>query len=154
MARRNETKPATNGRLLLIGAVLISPIAIKLLYDDFSVGLLKEYVWNILVGGFAEEFFYRGYIQSSINLEYQRNWKLGKIKFGPGLLISSMLYGLGRDARSITLRRGVYSVSRSWAFFAFTVGLFYGFIRESSGDIIGSGTANSLIDAFGEALFN
>ena len=152
MARRDEAKPVTNSRLLVIGALLVSPIVFKLIYMDFSLGLLKEFVWNILVGGFAEEFFYRGYIQSSINLEYMRDWKLGKVSFGPGLLVSSLLYGLGRGLRTIKPWRGAYPVSWSWTVFVFTVGLFYGLIREASGDIIGSGTANSLIDAIGEAI--
>jgi len=152
MARRNEAKPVTNTRLLVIGAILLSPLVVRLIYEDFSLGLMKEFIWNILVGGFVEEFFYRGYIQSSINLEYKRDWKLGKISFGPGLLVSSLLYGLGRGLRTIKPWKGAYPVSWSWTLFAFTVGFFYGLIRESSGDIIGSGTANSLIDAIGEAI--
>ena len=152
MARRNEAKPVTNTRLLVIGVLLLSPLVVRLIYVDFSLGLLKEFIWNILVGGFAEEFFYRGYIQSSINLEYTRDWKLGKISFGPGLLVSSLLFGLSRGLRTIKPWRGSYPVSWSWTLFAFTVGFFYGLIRESSGDIIGSGTANSLIDAIGEAI--
>jgi membrane protease YdiL (CAAX protease family) len=152
MARRNEAKPVTNTRLLVIVVVLLSPLVFRLIYEDFSMGLLKEFIWNILVGGFAEEFFYRGYIQSSINNEYTRDWKLGKINFGPGLLVSSLLYGLSRGLRTIKPWRGAYPVSWSWTLFAFTVSFFYGLIRESSGDIIGSGTANSLIDAIGEAI--
>ena len=152
MARRNPAKPVTNTRLLVIGVILFAPIIFRLIYEDFSLGLLKEFIWNILVGGFAEEFFYRGYIQSSINHEYKRNWKLGKITFGPGLLVSSILYGLSRGLRTIKPWRGAYPISWSWTLFTFTVGFFYGLIRESSGDIIGSGTANSLIDAIGEAI--
>ena len=152
MARRNEAKPATNRRLLVIGVVLLAPLVVRLIYDDFSIGLMKEFIWNILVGGFAEEFFYRGYIQSSINREFKPSWKLGKISFGPGLLVSSILYGLSRGLRTIKPWRGAYPVSWSWTLFAFTVGFFYCLIRESSGDIIGSGTANSLIDAIGEAI--
>ena len=33
--------------------------------------------------------------------------------------------------------------------YAFALGLFYGMIREATGDIIGSGTANALIDGVG-----
>lgn len=152
MVRRKEAKPASNKRLVLFGSVLVFPLVLRLLYSDLPLRVLKEYLWNIVVGGFVEEFFYRGYIQSSINLEYGTNWKIGKINFGPGLLISSLLFGLSRGLRTMKPWRGVYSVSWSWSFFAFAVGFFYGLIRESSGDIIGSGTANSMIDAIGEAL--
>ena len=152
MARRKELDPAGDGRLFFMGLLIVSPLLLVLLFDDVSAGIFKGFVWNILIGGFAEEFFYRGYIQSSVNLEYGTNWKIGKISVGPSLLVSSLLYGLGRGLRTIKPWRGVFSVSWSWTFFAFTVGLFYGLIRESSGDIIGSGTAHSMIDAIGEAL--
>ncbi len=152
MIHRKELEPAGNRRLLLIGGLLISPLVLRLLYGELSTGLLKGFAWNILIGGFAEEFFYRGYIQSSINLEYGTGWRIGKVSFGPGLLVSSLLFGLGRGLRTIKPWRGVYSVSWSWTLFAFTVGVFYGLIRESSGDIIGSGAAKILIDAIGEAL--
>jgi membrane protease YdiL (CAAX protease family) len=152
MIRSKEVAPAGNRRLFLIGLLLVSPFVIRLLYGELSMGLLKKFMWNILIGGFAEEFFYRGYLQSSINLEYGTNWRIGKVSFGPGLLVSSLLFGLGRGLRTIKPWRGVYSISWSWTLFAFTVGIFYGLIRESSGDIIGSGTAKSLIDAIGEVL--
>ena len=152
MTRRSEVEPATNKRLYLIAALLIFPIIIKYLYDEVSWRLLKRFIWNILVGSFAEEFFYRGFIQSTINLEFKRNWKFGKIRFGPGLLVSSLLYGLSRGLRTIKPWRGIYQISWSWTLFTFSVGFFYGLIRESSGDIIGSFAANSLIDAIGETL--
>ncbi|MBE0633044.1 CPBP family intramembrane metalloprotease [Candidatus Bathyarchaeota archaeon] len=152
MITRKEVNPAGNRRLVLIGLLLVSPLVLRFLYGETTTGLLKGFMWNILIGGFAEEFFYRGYLQSSINLEYGTNWRIGKVSFGPGLLVSSLLYGLGRGLRTIKPWRGVYSISWSWTLFAFTVGIFYGLIRESSGDIIGSGTAKSLIDAIGEAL--
>jgi membrane protease YdiL (CAAX protease family) len=135
-----------------MGLLLILPLVLALFYGELSANILKGFMWNILIGGFAKEFFYRGYIQSSVNIEYGTNWKIGKISIGPGLLVSSLIYGLGRGLRTIKPWRGVYSVSWSWTLFAITVGLFYGFIRESLGDIIGSGTTHSMIDAIGEVL--
>ena len=152
MARRKEMIPAGNRRLVLIGLLMISPFILMVLAEGVMVGMMKVYAWNILIGGFAEEFFYRGYLQSSINLEYGTNWKLGKIKFGPGLLVSSVLYGLSRGLRTIKPWSGIYSISWGWTLYAFTLGIFYGLIRESSGDIIGSGTAKGMIDGIGEAI--
>jgi len=154
MVTRKEMPPASNRRLVLIGLVMLIPFAFMALTGEIMVGMMKVYAWNILIGGFAEEFFYRGYLQSSINLEYGTNWKLGKVKFGPGLLVSSILYGLSRGLRTIKPWSGVYSVSWSWTLYALALGIFYGLIRESSGDIIGSGTANGMIDGIGEAIVN
>lgn len=154
MVTRKEILPARNKRLILIGLVMFIPFALMTFTGEIMARVMKVYVWNILVGGFAEEFFYRGYLQSSINLEYGTNWKLGKVKFGQGLLISSILYGLSRGLRTIRPWSGTYSISWGWTFYAFTLGIFYGLIRESSGDIISSWTANGMIDGIGEALVN
>jgi len=144
--------PASNRRLGVIILALLSPFLFSIIYDAFSLRLLKEYIWNVLVGGFAEEFFYRGYVQSSINQEYQKEWKIGKTSFGPGLIVSAVLYGASRGLRVMKPWSGVYDFAWGWGLYVFTIGLFYGLIREASGDILASGTANSMIDAIGETL--
>jgi membrane protease YdiL (CAAX protease family) len=152
MVRKGDVSAASNRRLVIAATLLVSPLVFSFFVGELSMRLLKEFAWNILVGGFAEEFFYRGYIQSSVNQEYGKEWKIGKTSFGPGLMVSAALYGLGRGLRTVRPWSGVYSISWSWTLYAFTVGIFYGLIRESSGDIIASGTANSMIDAIGEAV--
>lgn len=152
MNRIDNLDGKLSSRLIFIVLLLISPFLLSIAYDRFSTRLLIEFIWNIFVGGFAEEFFYRGFVQSSINLEFGRNWKIGETNYGPGLLISSILYGLSRGLRTLRPWNSKYSISWSWSVFAFTIGIFYGLIREKTGDIIGSGTANSLIDAIGEAF--
>ena len=147
-----ELQPATDRMLTFAGLLMLSPLLVGLFTGELTLLILKEYAWNILVGGFVEEYFYRGYIQSSVNLEYVKEWKIGKTSFGPGLLVSALLYGLSRGLRTVRPLSGVYSISWSWTLFAFIVGIFYGLIREASGDIIASGTANSMIDAIGEAM--
>jgi membrane protease YdiL (CAAX protease family) len=152
MSKREIVKKVTNRRLFFIGALIISLFILKIIYDRISITLMKDFLWNILIGGFIEEFYYRGFIQSHINSEFGKDWKLGNIHFGPGLLISSFFYGLSRGLRTIKPWKRTYILSWNLTIVAFAVGLFYGLIRESSGDIIGSGTANSLIDAIGKVL--
>ena len=149
---RGMFDPASNRRLAIISLVVLSPFLFSLIYDAFSLMLVKEYIWNVLIGGFAEEFFYRGYVQSSINQEYQQEWKIGKTSFGPGLIVSAILYGASRGLRVMKPWSGVYDFAWGWSLYAFTLGIFYGLIREASGDILASGTANSMIDAIGEAF--
>lgn len=152
MNRSSDIHRIRYSRYILIALLLVFPFVLSFAFNRFSTRLLIEFIWNILVGGFAEEFFYRGFIQSSINLELGRNWKLGKTNFGPGLFISSLFYGLSRGLRTWRPGSGRFSISWSWTLFAFTVGIFYGLIREKTGDIVGSGSANALIDAIGEAF--
>jgi membrane protease YdiL (CAAX protease family) len=130
-------------RLVLIALVLLTPFILGFTYDALSTKLLTSFIWQILVGGFTEELLFRGYIQSTVNREYGANWRIKGVSFGPGLIVSSVLYGLSRALRTMNFGWGVY---------AFTLGLFYGMIREASGDIIGSGSANAIIDGFGATL--
>ncbi len=130
-------------RLVLIILVLGTPFVLGFVYDALSTRLLTTFIWQILVGGFSEELLFRGYIQSTVNREYGTNWRIKGVNFGPGLLVSSTLYGLSRAL--ITMNFG-------WGVYAFTLGIFYGLIREASGDIIGSGSANAIIDGFGATL--
>lgn len=152
LARRKQVISTTDRRLFIIGLLILTPLMLNTIFLGLSSKLLKEFIWNIFIGGFAEEVFYRGLIQSSIDLEYGKTLRIGKISFGPGLLFSSLFYGLGRGLRWVKPWMGVYTVSWSWTLFAFTVGVFYGLIREASGDIIGSSTANGMIDAIGETF--
>ena len=66
--------------------------------------------------------------------------------------VSSTLFGLSRAMRTMKPWSGVYTINVGWGLYAFALGLFYGVIREATGDLIGSGTGNALIDGVG-AIF-
>ena len=139
-------------RLVLAVLVLVFPLVLGAALGRLSLGVFSTVLWQLAFGGFAEELFYRGYIQSTVNEEYGRPWSVEGVAYGPGLLVSSALYGLDRALNTFRPLQGVYRVSWSWGFYAFSVGVFYGFIREHTGDVVGSGVANGLVDSVGEAL--
>ena len=136
----------------LMGIIVLIPFVTAFTYDSLSLKLFVSFIWHVLVGGFAEEFMFRGYIQSTVNREYGKHWTVRGVKFGPGILVSSTLYGLSRAMRAMKPWSGVYTINVGWGLYAFALGLFYGVIREVTGDLIGSGTANALIDGVG-AIF-
>jgi membrane protease YdiL (CAAX protease family) len=129
--------------IIVLVLILIAPFIIGFTYGTLVNKRVYVFVWHILVGGFAEELLFRGYIQSTVNREYGTNWRYKGVSFGPGLLVSSIFYGLSR---------GLLTMNFGWCLYAFTLGIFYGVIREASGDIIGSGSANAVIDGFGATL--
>jgi uncharacterized protein len=133
-------------RVVLMVTFVLIPFVTAFLFDSLSLKLFTSFMWQVLVGGFAEEFLFRGYIQSTVNREYGRHWTVKGVKFGPGILVSSVLFGL---SRAMTPWNGVYALNIGLGLYAFALGLFYGMIREATGDIIGSGTANALIDGVG-----
>jgi membrane protease YdiL (CAAX protease family) len=148
-------KPFSSTRVrLLVAAVLLAiPLLLGAVYERLTLKVFSTILWQLIFGGFGEELFYRSYVQSTVNEEYGRPWSVEGVAFGPGLLVSSALYGLSRALNTVRPLQGVYTVSWSWGFFAFSVGVFYGFIREHTGDIVGSGVTNSLVDSVGE-VFN
>jgi hypothetical protein len=139
-------------RLLVTVALLAVPLLVGAVYGRLTLNVFSTILWQMVFGGFGEELFYRGYVQSTVNEEYGRPWSVEGVAFGPGLLVSSALYGLDRALNTARPLQGVYSVSWSWGLFAFIVGVFYGFLREHTGDIVGSGVANGLVDSVGEAF--
>jgi len=139
-------------RLVLAVLVLVFPLVLGAALGRLSLGVFSTVLWQLAFGGFAEELFYRGYIQSTVNEEYGRPWSVEGVAYGPGLLFSSALYGLDRALNTFRPLQGVFSVSWSWGFYTFSVGVFYGLIREHTGDIVGSGVANGLVDGVGEAF--
>ena len=147
-------KPFSSTRVrLLVAAVLLAiPMLVGAVYGRLTLKVFSTILWQLVFGGFGEELFYRGYVQSAVNEEYGRPWSVEGVAFGPGLLVSSALYGLDRALNTVRPWQGVYRVSWSWGLFAFSVGVFYGFIREHTGDVVGSGVANGLVDSVGEAF--
>jgi membrane protease YdiL (CAAX protease family) len=126
-----------------IALILGIPLILSLTYEVLPKRMIMMFFWHILVGGFAEELLYRGYIQSTINRDFGKKWSVKGVNFGPGLLVSSILYGVSRGARTMNF---------GWGLYAFTLGIFYGLIREASGDILGPSSANALINGWGSAL--
>jgi membrane protease YdiL (CAAX protease family) len=143
------TRDVSKRRAGLMVTIVFIPFIMAFMYDKLSLKLLSSFIWHVLVGGFAEEFMFRGYIQSTVNREYGRHWTVRDVKYGPGILVSSTLYGLSRAMRTMKPWNGVYTINVGWGLYAFALGLFYGVIREATGDLIGSGTANALIDGVG-----
>ncbi len=146
------TRDISKLRTALMVIIVFTPFVMAFTYDALSLKLFTSFIWQVLVGGFAEEFMFRGYIQSTVNREYGKHWTVRGVKFGPGILVSSALYGLSRAMRTMKPWSGVYTMNIGWGLYAFALGLFYGIIREATGDMIGSGTTNALIDGVG-AIF-
>lgn len=146
------TEDISKLRTALMVIIVFIPFVLAFTYNTLSLKLFVSFIWQVLVGGFAEEFMFRGYIQSTVNREYGKHWTVRGVKFGPGILISSALFGLSRAMRTMKPWSGVYTMNLGWGLYAFALGLFYGIIREATGDMIGSGTANSLIDGVGATI--
>ena len=91
-----------------------------------------ELAWIVLASAAGEELFFRGYVQTSWNRVFGRPWQLGKTRFGPGLFLTSALFGLVHLLNPWDYFHGAGSLAwfAAWTSFA---SLHLGFLRERTG---------------------
>lgn len=78
----------------------------------------------------VEEVLFRGYIQSRLNRAFGRPYQTGGVRWGWGLVFTSLLFGVWHVV--IPLRNPVWPHAL-WTFFA---GLIFGYLRERSEGIV------------------
>jgi membrane protease YdiL (CAAX protease family) len=144
--------PRTRRDLALVAVLLIAPLILSAVFGSLTLKLASAIVWDLVFGGVAEEVLYRGYVQGRVNEEYGRPWSFRGVVFGPGLLVSSGLYGLAGAMSGFRPWRDLYALSLPVGIHGLALGLFLGFLREASGDIGASSVANGLSDAAGRLL--
>jgi len=144
--------PRTRRDLALFTIFLGAPLILLALFDSLTFRLISSVVWELVFGGVAEEALYRGYMQSRVNEEYGRPWSFMGVGFGPGLLVSSALYGLAGALSGFKPWRDLYTFSLPVGIHGLVLGLFLGFLREATGDIGASSVTNGLSGAVGRLL--
>lgn len=90
-------------------------------------------VFQFTMPGLAEEFVFRGILQSLLNESFGRPWKFGAIHSGWGLPIVAVLFALGHGVwvdSHLHLK-----VSFGGMIFPLTIGLALGWLRERAGNV-------------------
>jgi len=153
--RRQQTdKAASSARSNVITTIvlLLFPIVLAWMLGKLSLLIVSTVVWQFIFSGFGEEFVWRGYVQSRLNQVFGRPLQLFSVKFGAGLIIASILFGLLHAFNTYDPAVGFASLSWGWALSATFGGLFFGILREKTGSLLACGLAHGLPDAVGEAL--
>ncbi len=101
--------------------------------------LLRLVLVHVVIIGFSEEVFFRGYLQTELNRSFGRPWQLWGARAGWGLLVASLLFGVCHVIDGDLSRMRV-------SFFA----LFAGWLRERTDSVaaptVYHGMANVLYD--------
>lgn len=108
---------------------------------------LLDVVYFYVFVGLAEEILFRGYLLSRLNEVFERRFSLLGIPFGPGLLISALLFGLWHAAQA-PLNPLVWPQAL-WTTFA---GLIFGLVREKSGSIAAPALLHGILNYGPQAL--
>lgn len=131
-----EKKNLTGIYLLVLIAVITTVVLIILPNPDSIVKKILYYFFIVAVG---EELLFRGYLQSSFNLVFNKKFKIGNVSFGWGLILSAVLFGL---IHSLIVTPTVWP----WMLFTFVGGLILGFIREKDGSLLAPIIVHGLMD--------
>lgn len=157
LLRNYQLKPnpdikTTATNLIVLCAIVIAPFMISIAMRRFTGVVLSTVIWQVVFSGFGEEFKWRGYYQSRLNNGFGRPYQLFGVQFGPGLIITALLFGLSHALNTFNPFIGQWALQWEWALFTVFSGLFFGIIREKSQDIIAPGILHGVPDAFGEAI--
>lgn len=130
---------APSGKQLLIFA--LAPVAA--LGAMTAVVPVSQKASNILflffLIGLGEELFYRGYIQGRLNEVFGRPYVFRGISWGPGLVITAVLFGLAHPI-------GQGLTQWPWALWTAAMGITLGLIREKANSMLPAAFAHGLFD--------
>ncbi len=101
-------------------------------------------LWRVVAVGIGEELFFRGYIQSRLNVVYGRPWQLLGVQFGMGLVISSLLFAFIHALNPVNYFSGSYDFAWGHALAVLTI--HYGFMREMTGSVLPCIVFHGLLD--------
>ena len=98
--------------------------------------------------GFGEEIFFRGYIQSRVDQAFGCPFRLLGLDFGPGLLVSSLLFGLVHVLNTVDYFHGRFVFGWWFGVGTFFGGLLFGCVRAKTGSVLPGALVHGTLDAF------
>lgn len=90
------------------------------------VTLGMQALYQVLCVGYAEEFFYRGYMQSRLDEVFAPRWRVLGATVGPALLATCVLFAFGHSLVQF----------QWWHFAIFFPSLVFGWMRARTGEVI------------------
>ena len=132
-------KPAFHLRLLLVVAVatVLVPLMVEWLWGrlmldrTFARHTVSTLAFHFVFSSFGEELFFRGFAQGELNRGLGRPWRFGAARFGPSLIVVTLLFAAGHaSGHHHSLGNAISAVvlAGCFAFFA-------GLLREYTGGI-------------------
>ncbi len=146
--RRSKVK----NDVILLGGLLLLPIVLSIFTGRSTLLVTSTVLWQLIVSGFGEEIRYRGYYQSRVNQEFGKPYQIMGVRFGPGLIVSSLLFGLVHAFNTFNPLIGQYELAWPWALWTLVGGFFFGLLREKTDDVVACTIAHGGLDAVGEGL--
>ena len=146
LSNKNEGTAEKPG-LRIFWSILFIPGIVALILGMAGFGIIASaIVFQFYFAGFGEEILFRGYFQSRLNQDFGRPWKIKGVSFGPGLLITSALFGVLHMLNPFNPLMGEFGVDLLWGISSFFGGLLFGFLREKTGTVLSASLGHGLLD--------
>ena len=128
--------------LFTAGYLLTAPLLglpLEMAFTDSQAAVLRFVIVQVILVAFAEEYFYRGYLQTRLDRIWVPRWRILGAQLGPGWLVANAFFAVGHLALGFHPERLA----------TFIPGLWFGWMRARTGDIYGAmalhGLSNILI---------
>jgi len=125
-----EESPFSKSDARTAGWIFLGGIALIAVLHQVNA-IARDILIALVFVGFAEEFLFRGYMQSRLNMAFGKPFEFLNLKFGWGIIIASALFGLAH-----VISPGENPMQWSWGFWTFCAGLGFGVIREKGGSFL------------------
>lgn len=102
--------------------------------------------WMIVGAGLGEEIFFRGYVQTRLDLAFGRPVAFAGVRFGMGLIVSSMLFGLVHALNTVDYFHGQFHFNWPLGFVECFEGAVFAIMREETGSVFPGAIAHGLGD--------
>lgn len=126
----------------LFAATLGVPSLFALIFGWLDIQIpkfwLSTLIFQIFMAGFGEEVLYRGYYQSRGNEAFGRPLIIGGMRFGIGLIVTSLLFGFAHVLNPFNPLQGTFDLDWVAGLVALQTGVFYGLVRDRTGNILTS----------------
>ena len=135
----SRTEVATPNKTINL-FVLLALLTVVIAYFTYAyVPVISKILYYIFIVGLGEELLFRGYMQSAFNRYFGKPFRIGNVKFGWGLFLAALLFGL---THALVVAPPLWP----WALFTFTIGLTLGFMREKDGSILSAVLLHAMLD--------
>jgi uncharacterized protein len=131
---------------VLVCLLLVVPIAIAMNRGRPLTPLLLMVLWTVFGAGLGEEIFFRGYIQSRVDLAWEKPFRFAAVNFGAGLIVSSLLFGFIHALNTVDYFHGRWHFAWGYGLQSVFVGLYYGVLRERTGGVWAGAVTHSIVD--------
>jgi membrane protease YdiL (CAAX protease family) len=140
----DKTTSSKTGRQLMLLLPVFSFFAAT---TNINFGLIASTViFQFFFVGFGEEIMFRGYMQSTLNEGFGYSWKFAGVRFGPGLLITSALFGVLHLLNPFNPLQEQYTLAVYSGISSTFTGFLFGFVREKTGGVLAPSIAHGLVN--------